>query len=464
MTRPDPTTATSGNAGRTYFFQEVDGDRTGLVQIGDGFVKRCDISFGARQEHPSDRPVHVMVDDGRILSLHENELVSTEAVLEDHSRPRLGRAKVISHLALIGSDPWRMDELVRRISFCCPDIEHLFAHEEKQRRIVQAKVPSEEGWNLYQVSVGKVVYGADYAVYVRDKVAPRIDGVRFWMEFPSGCLLHDIRQRLGWYLSFLSFVANYRVAPRSIWMDKALAKDAMQPEHEAVLSLPALGLQAEPCHAWKAPFAAWDDEDLAALGDGLSRWIGRMDLWQEAYVRMMICLETTEKVGGERVLDAWRWFERLPDTESKRTLASEAIAPLVDAAFATANQIGLGFSRKDIKRSLRRLCWEDFEQKIRRLAASAMRGTDTGNIWDSMVKDIVAGQDIRNDAAHGNLSQPGRQAAIQRALSAAATEAFCFLWTARDLPLTPARRERLRHHPLVANYARLLAANRRPLP
>lgn len=447
----------------TRYFRELDGDRTGLVHVHSSFVRRCDVSFGTGPRHPDSRPAYVMMDDGRVLSLHENEPVSAGAVNDDESRPRVGRAEVISHLALIGYEPWRAEEPVRRISFRCPDVEHLFAHDGKQRRIARADVPSDDDLRLFQVSVGQDVYGADHVVHVTGNALPRSDGILFWMEFAEGCLLDDTRQRLGWYLSFLSFMANRRVAPRSVWMGKAFARDVMWPEHEVVLSLPVLGPQTEPCPSWKAPFAAWDDEDLAALVDGLSCWIGRMDRWQEANVRMMICLETTEKVGDERMLDGWRWFERMPETAARRTLTSEAIAPLVDAALAAASETGLGYSRKDIKGALRRLCWEDFEQKIRRLAASAMRGTDTGGILGSMVKDIVAGQGIRNDAAHGNLSQSGQQAAIQRALSAAAVKAFCFLFTVRDLPLAPARRARLRHHPLVADYARLLAANREPL-
>lgn len=458
MTLPDP-------AARTHFFRELDGDRTGLVHIHDSFVRRCDFAFDAPLERPDSLSAHVVLDDGRVLSLHQNQPVSARDVETWPSGRRVSRAEVLSHLALTGSDPWRADEPVGHVSFCCPDANHLFAHVEKQRRIVQAESFSKGDMWLFHVAVGGETYGADHVVNRnRDNPVPIIGDIRFWIEFPDGCPIGAIRQRLTGYTSFLSFIANRRVTLRSVRMGKVLSADDVQPEHQVVLSWPSTGPQAEPCPVRNAPFAAGDDDDLAALADGLSCWIGRMDGWQDAYVRMMACLGSTEEMFSERILTAWRWFERLPDTEERKVLDPLTIKPLADAAFAVAQEQGLDISRKRIDGSLRALCKESFEQRIRRLVASAMRGTDIGGIWTEMTRDISAGREIRGAAAHGNTAKPGQQEAVQRALSASATEAFCFLFTARDLPLTPARRERLKHHPLVTDYTRLLAANRPPSP
>lgn len=453
------------NPTETRFFQELGGKRTGLVQIHAGFVKRCDFSFDARLDCPGNQPDCILLDDARVLSLHQNQLVFGGNVHAYQSGQRVSRAEVISHLALIGPDPWRADELVRRISFSCRGIDHLFMHAEKQRRIVQTNSFSEDDIRLFHVQIGGETYGADHLVSLSsNNPIPRIDDIRFWIEFADGCPLRELRQRLMGYLSFLSFLCNRRVSPYSVRMGKTLAADTTRPGHEVIWSWPDTGLQTESCPVWKAPFAGGDDEDLSAVAEGLSCWIKRVDKWEAAYLRMMACLEATEEISSERMLTAWRWFERLPDAKEENVLDAQAIAPLVDAAFAVAQQQGLDISKGRIKGSLKVLCKEGLEQRLRRLVASAMRGTDMGDIWASMVKDIVAGRDIRGAASHGNLSHSGQQGAVQRALSASATEAFCFLFTARDLPLTSARRERLRHHPLVAAYIHLLAANRTSSP
>lgn len=109
----------------TRFFRESDENRTGLVHIHDGFVKRCDFGFNAPLERPGNQPAYVVLDDARVLSLHHNQLVSAEDVQAYHSGQRVSRAETVSHLALIGSDPWRADEPVRRVSFFCPDADHL---------------------------------------------------------------------------------------------------------------------------------------------------------------------------------------------------------------------------------------------------------------------------------------------------------------------------------------------------
>ncbi|WP_347137834.1 hypothetical protein [Paracoccus sp. SSK6] len=458
MTVPDP-------AARVHFFRELDGDRTGLAQIGDGFVKLSFFGFDTLVEHSDDQPVHVVMDDGSVLSLHQNQRVPVSVVLGDQGEPRVSRAEVVSRLALIGSDPWRADQPVRCVSFCCPDADHLFKHVEKQRRIIQAGSLSDDDLRLLYVSAGEAIYGADHVIKSRlgDPV-PQIDGIRFWIGFPGGCPLDDVRQRLTRYLSFLTFIANRRIAPQSVCMVKAMAQGAFQPEHKVVWSWPAPGPQSEPCPVWRAPFVAQEDDDLAAMAQGLSCWIERADTWQAACVRMTACLGSTEEIVSERLLAAWRWFERLPDTKERKVLDREAITPLVDAAFAAAQENGLDISRERIDGKLQELRNESFRQVVHRLVRSAAASAGLGDIASDLQTDIIAGRRLRGDAAHGRLAKPGQQNAVQLVRSASATKAFCFLFTARDLPLAPTRRERLRHHPLVADYSRLLAANRQPSP
>lgn len=461
MARPNP--IKGQNPIETRFFREMDGTRRGLVHIHDGFVKRCDFGFDAQLDCLGNQPAYVVLDDARVLALHQNQLVSTVDVQAYHNGQRVSSAETVSHLALIGSDPWRADEPVRRVSFFCPDADPLFVHAEKQRRIVQAGSLSAGDLRLFHVPVGAGTYGATPIVHLsKNSPVCTIDGIRFWIEFSDGCPLDLFRQRLTWYLSFLSFLCNRRVAPCSVRIGKT--SDAAQAEHEVVWSWSATEAQGEPCPVYAAPFAAQDDQDLAALAEGLSCWIKRLDDWEDAYARMMACLGSTEEVSSERILAAWRWFERLPDTRERKVLDPLAIKPLADAAFAVAQEQGLDISRKRIDGSLRTLCKEGFEQRVRRLVTSAMQGMDIGGIWAEMTMDISAGREIRGAAAHGSTAKPGRQAAIQRVRSTYATEAFCFLFTVKDLPLTPGRRGQLSHHPLVAEYIRLLAANRTSLP
>ncbi|SNR35050.1 hypothetical protein SAMN06265378_102390 [Paracoccus sediminis] len=298
-------------------------------------------------------------------------MVASAPDARGHREKRLvSRAEVLSHLALIGTDPWRADEPVRRVSFRSPDAEYLFVHAEKQRCIIQKESFSEDNISFFNTSVGVETYGANHDVtLILGNPVPRMDGIRFYIEFPEGCPLNAVWQRLTTYLSFLSFMANRHVAAQSIRMGKVLKRDAMQPEHEAVLSWLEPEPQGEACPAAKAPFAAWDDEDLASLGQGLSCWIGRIEGWQDAYVRMTACRGSTERDASERLLTAWRWFERLPDTRERKVLDPLAIKPLADAAFAVAQEQGLDISRKRIDGSLRTLCKEGFEQRVRRLVA-----------------------------------------------------------------------------------------------
>ena len=89
-----------------------------------------------------------------------------------------------------------------------------------------------------------------------------------------------------------------------------------------------------------SPVTAWDDSELASLGDCLKHWLSRHQKWRNANALMMGCLAMQHEISAERLLAACRWFEEIPNTKGDQSISDTAIADIAKVAAAKAEQLG----------------------------------------------------------------------------------------------------------------------------
>jgi hypothetical protein len=450
--------------GRKLLCQELNTgkDHTGFFYLDDKTISAEICSYDEYLYIQPERPVFLRTENNKIVSLYSN----VSAPPDTHSHiidPKMQsyKQRIISQTAVIGHDRWQQGDQLKRVTFSVKRAKEILKHKEKIERLHTRKIGVPYDADLFAEKVGGMSVRASYAVrYSSDFHAPNDILPIFEIEFHAGATLAEYVEAVNCLVEFFSFSQGAHMKPSDIRISRlsgdeltAKLKAGAHPEDYDVHYIwPETPLEDLDLLAGGSLARAWNDEDLAALGDCVARWMARDADWNKAYVLMMHCLASRNEISGDRLFAASNWFAEIPLTKAEAAITEEHIAAIAETAAETASRLGYGKLKDRIKGALKPIRTETNEERFSRLVNMVKQKFGPTITGDAIVMDLKRAMDFRGKSAHGHFS-PADDADLRAFVkSIYAMEALCFLLTACDLPINSAGLSRAQSNPFIRNY------------
>lgn len=367
-----------------------------------------------------------------------------------------------SNVAVVGRSAWKASDLVRSVRFNVEHTRDLLTHEKKLKRQVRASPFSQKNDYLVDIAVGsltiRIGYSRQYSFTLNHAtdIWPTIE-----LEFELGETLLEYLDHVKCVTQFLSAAIGVPLIPSDLSISRlttrqimAQVKKAKYPgDHqvEYIWHKPVI----DPADLWVGGsfVRAWDDEELAAFCACLTAWIERQNVWDKPNQLMFQALGFRKEISAQRLLNACRWFEELPNAGSIQSIATEDISTIAKVASEKSKE--LGYSTKITKRVsglLRSIKQESHEERFTRLVTIVRSKFGENIVYENVVEFLCAATGFRNRCAHGHF-EPNGQAEFERfAHSIIAMECICYLLTVLDLPASAEGIERVSGSAVLQSY------------
>ena len=200
-----------------------------------------------------------------------------------------------------------------------------------------------------------------------------------------------------------------------------------------------------------------NETELAAFKECLRTWIERDTEWENATNLMMSSLSLKDTISGERLLTACKWLEEIPGAASTMAVSDDDITKIAQVAAAEAVRLGHSDYETRIAGVIRsQLKTETNGDRFKRLAAAVCARFGDNALDADVVTHLLRAMQFRGRVAHGHFS-PKDEAEHQAFVKAMyAMEAFCYLLTIKDLPMTDDGAKRAIGNNIVADYRRCI--------
>ena len=302
---------------------------TGTLLLSDDEI-RADLYGYTEFFHIAvDQPIYFIVETGQVVSFHSNVEVGSGTTT--HHDRKIYHRGVIANVAVVGHDRWTESDEVKRASFTVKHSLELLRHEEKVKELGRTSYPTEEDLGVFCDAVNGMKLRAWYgATYGMDFDAPKEFWPMFEIEFDESKAIHDYIEHVSCCVHFLSFCLGVKLKPERIRIDR-LSRDEMMAglevgtyfgSHEVHYVWPEEKINSQDLWVGGSPVRAWDDEELGALRACLVAWMDRAQAWKKAYVMMMTSFALKNVISAERLINACRWFEEIPTTQSLNAVSS----------------------------------------------------------------------------------------------------------------------------------------------
>jgi hypothetical protein len=377
---------------------------------------------------------------------------------------RIYHRGVIANVAVVGHDRWTESDKVKRVSFTVKHSLELLRHEDKVKELGRTRYPAEEHFGVFSDAVNCVKLRAWYgATYGMDFDAPKDLWPMFEIEFDEPKAIHDYIEHVSCYVHFLSFCLGVKLKPERIQIER-LSRDEMMAavkadtyfgSHEVHYVWPEEKIDSQDLWVGGSPVRAWDDEELSALRACLIAWMNRAQAWKKAYVMMMTSFALKNVISAERLINACRWFEEIPTTQSQNAVSSKDI--VIISAAATQNAQEIGYESAICERIASAIKWvkaETSEERFRRLVARVEGKFGKGVLPENAVAHLKRAIQFRGKTAHGHFKPASEEEFAAFSKSTRAMEALCYLLTALDLPISSEGLARVGSNPVVSDYRR----------
>jgi hypothetical protein len=198
-----------------------------------------------------------------------------------------------------------------------------------------------------------------------------------------------------------------------------------------------------------------NDKELDSLRACLVLWMKRAGEWRKSYRLMSTSFGLTNVISPERIINACRWFEEIPIAQSQNAISDEDINAISAAASRQASELGYSpIIRKRIAGAIKGIKVESAEERFRRLVDLIEKKFGKGLLGERSIEHLKHAIQFRGRTAHGHFN-PGSEAESRAFFkSTLAMEAFCYLLTAADLPISEEGIRRIGFNPLVQDYRR----------
>lgn len=438
---------------------------TGSFYLSDDLISARIYSYDQHFHFRRGEPIFLMTEDGDLISLHSY----TGAAASQNSRLfEPIRTAYISDIkangAIIGQDFWKSEDQVRRVIFAVKHADELVHHQEKLSTL--GKLPSRnlkpENLTLFRIEAGGMHLSLHYDATLNRKNG-FFDSFRpiFSIEFGEPVGINDYLIHVSNYVSFVSFCLGISLKPSNIRIGKLSTAEALlamnsvkfRGEHSAHYIWQAHEFRPHDCWVGGSPVRAWDDDELSAFQMCLVAWMGRSQKWNNAYPLMEICLESKGTFLSDRLVNACRWFEELPDFASRPAISDTDLDTIVTAAAKAAQDLGLARDlRTRITGQLKAIRSESRQELFERLT-NMLQSKFGEECWPGdAIPHLMRAYIFRGRAAHGHFSPSDESETSELYQAVTSLEALCTLLTAYDLPLNQSGIERMKHNSVVRDF------------
>lgn len=319
---------------------------SGTVEISPTKIETLIYRFDEAFFIKSDDPVFVRTAQNKIVSLYGNSTTFPG----EHSRViapirTTYCQRIVSSTAVSGCDHWTTRDLVKRASCTVPHTHDLLRHTAKQLRLLDLNSAEDDDFKLFSERADDVTLTAWYRVrssggFSRaENIAPVLD-----IEFDTPQPVYSYLSALLCYVQFFSFCLAMPLSPENIKLSRRTREDELLAIHagEHVEDHAAHYLFSPcnidpPVHRSNAsPLVARNDDELAALRASVVYWMKRRSVWFKAYDAMVASLSYRNEISSERMVAAWRWFEKIPTCAANDAFSPNDTDKIVEAAEAVA--------------------------------------------------------------------------------------------------------------------------------
>lgn len=438
---------------------------TGILTLSDKeFVVEL-IAYEARSlEVDSDAPIHLQTQNQNVVSLHSNYSALHGTVFtstDDVRRKGLYQDRIVSRIAAIGPCPWLETDIVKSTMFNIGSIDFMLRHPNKIESIGSSDIYSGADRNLFKVTVDDLTVRADYiSKYSFGAPYPIKTFASLGIVFKKERNIHNYLEDVFSVVQLFAASAGIPLFPEEINISHRSMFDIDSGDPDAAHALRHRVRYLWPEMTVDKTFV-WDgasfllssnDEEVEALKACLSAWLSRRGEWRNANALLMECLALSNEGGLNRFLNACRWFEEIPGAAATEAIASGHVEAIAEVASAKAVELGYGPISGRVAGSIKRIAEETQRERLRRLLTAVQKRFGFGVLDDSIVEDLMRAMELRGKAAHGHLRYESNEDYGSFARSMFALEAFCFLLTVRDLPMSKDGLNRAGANPIVQRY------------
>lgn len=449
--------------GRHYFCRE---ETTGKNFSGIFYIDEDDMgirlfAFDEILNDNFDQNLVARLEDNRIVSLYQNITNGPSSHHNYEGKVYSSSTHVISNIVVIGEEPWQPADPIRRVQFSIAHADNLLLHMNKFAAIADAKFNAMPELTLFELAVDgmtiKVSYSATGNMLLN---RPTDIGVRYEIEFAEPRDLHSYLKDVQCVVRFVSAALCHRFVPSRINISRLSSADFLAAaergkgyQDHAVHYVWPMEAPQNPLWVGHAFAHVRDDEHLSEFLDCLRQWIERNDSWRVATDLMMGAFKLQNTMSGERLLNACNWLEKIPGANSEVAVSEEDINAIALVAAAEAKKRGhkeygpriAGVIRGQLKK-------ECNAERLERLYMGIRARYGDGAPPDDIISHLLKAMQYRGCVAHG-LYEPANEEdyrAFEK--SVYAMEAFCYLLTIKDLPLSDDGAKRTVCQQIVANY------------
>lgn len=401
------------------------------------------------------------LEDNRIVSFHQNVTNGPASHCDTERDVTSSSTSVISNIVVIGEEPWRPEDRIRRVQFSIAYADDLLHHSDKFEAIAGAEFGVMPEATLFELAVGgmtiKVWYPARVSLLF--KRATEI-GVRYELEFDEPRDLHSYLKDVKLVVRFVSSALGHRFAPSRINISRLSHTDYLAAvevrkgyrDHSVRYVWP---VEAPESSMWVGHAFAHvrDDEHLTEFLNCLRQWVERDDNWRAATNLMMGAFALQSTMSGERLLNACKWLEEIPGANSELAVSEEDINAIALVAAAEAESRGhkeygpriAGVIRGQLKK-------ESNAERFARLHTEICARYGDKALSADVISYLSKAMRYRGCVAHGHYEPEDEADYKAFAKSVYAMEAFCYLLTIKDLPISDEGAKRTTGQQIVVNY------------
>lgn len=166
-------------------------------------------------------------------------------------------------------------------------------------------------------------------------------------------------------------------------------------EHKVLYHQSEFKIDPNYLNIFGSPVQAQDNDCLVNLGECLRVWMERGSKWNDAYALMMGAFVRRNEFGAERLLNAYKWLEELPNAKEIKIIDDEIIDVISKAAIDAAKGAKIDNVKDRIPNSLKSIGHETSSQRFRRLIGYAWNPLLLPYQLDDMVKHLDGGRRLR---------------------------------------------------------------------
>ncbi len=392
-------------------------------------------------------PIYLQTETNDIVSLHSifrNE-IGRFSRLKEPIRTTY-KAEINANIAIVGYNRWSDSDTIRQVRFTVKHTKSLLRHKGLFQSINSNKFPEIESLQIFNDLANEMKLRARYGVlYTAGNSAPDDIWPIFEIEFRNKITIFEYLNYVKYYLYFLSFCIGIELRPDDVYINRlshdevneAIKLNNYPGDHQVHYIWPEKEIDPNDLLIGGSPFISYEDNELVAFRQGLIAWMNRAQSWKKSYILMAASFAQRNTTSSERLITACRWFEDIPIAQSKNALLDRIIDEIALAAAEKGNEFELDSKIVDrITNAVRWIKEETRDVHFLRLIKIIHEKFGKDLLPEDILSHLIRAMQFRGKIAHGHFEPENEAESIAFDKATRALEAFCYLLTALDLPIS----------------------------